>query len=202
MNQYNLYRSEMETGDILLFSGKGILSAGIKLGSLCKWSHVGMVVKVENPDIALLYQATPSTIVKDFFLKRENPGVQINVLSHVVEKYDGEIAYRKLNVHRSQEMLDSLSAFRKEIKGRPFEESKWEIIKACYDGPLGKNDEEDLSSLFCSELVAEAYQRMGLLECDSRGGKTSNEYTPRDFSDKENLDLLLGAELGPELTLK
>ena len=202
MIYYHQYRHQMETGDLILFSGKGILSAGVKLGSLCKWSHIGMVVKVQNPDIALIYQATPSTIVKDFFLKKENPGVQINVLSHVVDKYDGDIAYRKLHVDRSQEMFDSLSAFRKEIKGRPFEESTWEIIKACYDGPLGSNEEEDLSSLFCSELVAETYQRMGLLQCNTIGGKLSNEFTPRDFSEKEELPLLLGASLGPEITLK
>ena len=68
MSTYSQFREEMETGDLILFSGKGKLSAGIKLGSLCRWSHIGMAfVKVQNPDIALIYQATPSTIVKDFF---------------------------------------------------------------------------------------------------------------------------------------
>ncbi|MDD7984471.1 YiiX/YebB-like N1pC/P60 family cysteine hydrolase [Lentisphaera marina] len=202
MTEYDKHRNSLETGDIILFSGPGILSAGIKLGSLCKWSHVGMVVRVQNPDIALIYQATPSTAVKDFFLKKENPGVQINVLSHVIETYPGDISLRKLNVERTQEFLDGLSAFRKEIQGRPFEESKWEIILAAYDGPFGSNQEEDLSSLFCSELIAEAYQRMGLLLGDEAGGKLSNEFTPRDFSEKGKIELLLGATLDLEIPLK
>ncbi|WDE99099.1 hypothetical protein PQO03_14775 [Lentisphaera profundi] len=201
-NDYHKHRGLLDTGDIILFSGPGILSAGIKLGSLCRWSHVGMVVKVKNPDIALIYQATPSTKAKDFFLKKENPGVQINVLSHTIETYPGDISYRKLNAERCQTMLDGLSAFRKEIKGRPFEESTWEIIKAAYDGPFGDNKEEDLSSLFCSELIAEAYQRMGLLECNSKGGKLSNEFTPRDFSEKGCLELLLQAQLSQEIEIK
>ena len=192
----------MDTGDLILFSGKSKLSGVVQWGSLSKWSHVGMVLKVQDPEFILIYQATPSTDVEDFFLKRENPGVQINLLSHVIDSYEGGVVYRKLHVDRDQKMFDSLSAFRKEVQGRPFEESNWEIIKACYDGPLGSNQEEDLSSLFCSELVAEAYQRMGLLKCNTQGGKISNEFTPCDFSEKEKLPLLLGASLGPEIILK
>ncbi|MEZ5578085.1 MAG: hypothetical protein R3F40_00820 [Candidatus Competibacteraceae bacterium] len=36
------------TGDILLFSGKGGISEGIKFFTLSKWSHVGMVYKFES----------------------------------------------------------------------------------------------------------------------------------------------------------
>jgi len=57
-----------------------------------------------------------------------------------------------------------------------------ELLKSAYDGPFGKN-EEDLSSLFCSELVAEAYQRLGLLT----EGTPSNEFTPADFGGDINL---------------
>jgi hypothetical protein len=42
--------------------------------------------------------------------------------------------------------------------------------------------------LFCSELVAEAYQRMDLLS----EKKLSSEYTPKDFSDKSKLKLMKG----------
>ena len=94
-------------------------------------------------------------------------------------------------------MLETLSSFRQEMKHRSFEKSKLEIIKAVYDGPFGKN-ETDLSSLFCSELIAEAYQRMGLLD----SSLPSNEFTPKDFSEKGSLKLLLGASLGHEIYLK
>ena len=59
-----------------------------------------------------------------------------------------------------------------------------------------RNDKEDLSSLFCSELVAEAYQHMGVLDPK----KSSSEYTPDDFSSARdsNLELKTG-RFGPEI---
>lgn len=71
------------------------------------------------------------------------------------------------------------------------------MLRAVYDGPLGRNRTEDDSSYYCSELVAEAYQRMGLLPTSP----PANEYTPHDFSSerKEPLSLLLDATLDAEV---
>jgi hypothetical protein len=44
-----------------------------------------------------------------------------------------------------------------------------------------KNPPSDGSSFYCSELVAEAYQRVGLLPTPPLG-PTSNNYIPPDFS--------------------
>ena len=71
----------------------------------------------------------------------------------------------------------------------------WELVRAVWDGPLGGN-EEDLTSLFCSELVAEAYQSMGLLLPNEQGGAPSNEYTPSYFCHTRPLDLIGPWELG------
>ena len=117
MKKYEDIRENLKTGDIVLFSGKGGISHGIKLVTNSKWSHVGMVLRL--PD-----------------------------------------------------------------------------SKAAYDGPLGHN-EEDLSSLFCSELVAEAYQRIGLLT----SAMPSNEYTPKDFAERRGLKLEKG-KLGEEISVE
>ena len=85
---------------------------------------------------------------------------------------------------------------RRELNGRPYEKKHLELINALRDGPLGVENEENLSSLFCSELVAEAYQSLGLLNVD----KPSNEYTPADFSALEKLQLRHGY-LGVEIKL-
>lgn len=197
MDNYNNLRDSLKTGDIILFSGKGLLSTGIKIGSSCHWSHVGMIVRFNKPDVVLLYQSSPLSKVHDYTHRAPKPGVQINVFSETCEHYDGDIALRRLNYDLSDTMLDALSSFRQEMKHRSFETSTLEIIKAAYDGPLG-NNEEDLSSLFCSELIAAAYQRMGLINYQL----PSNEFTPRDFSEKGSLPLLLGASLGREIRLK
>ena len=84
---------------------------------------------------------------------------------------------------------------RRELRGRPYEQSLVALARAAYDGPGGANA-EDLSSLFCSELVAEAYQRLGLLGDDI----ASSEFTPSDFAAHSPLTLLRGT-LGDEIVL-
>jgi len=39
----------------------------LKIGALCAWSHVALVVRVKEPDVALIYQSTPLCKAKDFF---------------------------------------------------------------------------------------------------------------------------------------
>ena len=202
MATYDEVRDKLDTGDIVLFSGKGLISMGLKIGSLCTWSHVAMVVRVKEPDVALLYQTTPVCKAKDFFEGVLKNGVQVNVMSEAVNGYNGKVAVRHLSVVRTPEMLNALSRFRQEVRNRPYEEHIIQMVKAVWDGPLG-HVEEDLSSLFCSELVAEAYQRMGLLPSNESGGSPCSEYTPKNFSTEGGgIELLLGATLGKEIVIR
>jgi predicted NAD/FAD-binding protein len=202
MATYDDVRDNLDTGDIVLFSGKGLISMGLKIGALCTWSHVAMVVRVREPDVALLYQATPVCKAKDFMDGVLKNGVQINVMSEAVKGYNGKVAVRHLSVARTPDMLTGLSQFRQEVKDRPYEDHIIQMVKAVWDGPLG-HVEEDLSSLFCSELVGEAYQRMGLLPDNECGGRPCTEYTPKDFSTEGGgLELLLGASLGEEIVIR
>ena len=91
--------------------------------------------------------------------------------------------------------LKKLDALRKELRGRPYEQNYAELFKSAYDFMSGAN-EEDLSSLFCSELVAEAYQQLGML----KNQKPSNEYVPADFSSLRELNLVKG-KLDEEIEL-
>lgn len=194
---YQSMRSQLRTGDIVLFSGKGGISTGIKWGTLSKWSHVGMVLRLPEYDFVTVWESTTLSTTIDLDSKQPRKGVQLVPLSARVSGYDGDIAVRRLTGVADDDVnVDELMNLRKEISGRPYEQSKIELIKSAYDGPLGRNA-EDLSSLFCSELVAEAYQRMGLLA----DGVPSNEYTPADFSQKRNLTLLKGS-LADEVLIK
>jgi len=62
------------------------------------------------------------------------------------------------------------------------------------------HNEETLDALFCSELVALVYQRMGFLASPKDGGEPSSEYVPGDFSVgfEHKLPLLKG-KLGDEI---
>lgn len=203
MNELRIYdeqmRAELKTGDIVLFSGKGGISAGVKWATLSRWSHVGMILKLPEYDFVTVWESTTLSSLVDLDTQVPRKGVQLVPLSARIKDYDGEIAVRQLDgVTFEDSDIQELIKLRHEVAGRPYEKNVIELIKAAYDGPLGRNT-EDLTSLFCSELVAEAYQRLGLLSED----KPSNEYTPCDFSEKkkEKLKLLKGS-LGEEIYMK
>ncbi len=201
---YDRTRKSLDTGDIVLFSGKGPISQGIKRFTFSKWSHVGMVIKSHEFDSILLWESTTLTDIPDLESGNLLKGVQIVPLSQRIALYNGGISIRKLTIGRTKKRIASLVKLRKELRGKKYEKSNLELIRSAYDGPFGHNT-EDLSSLFCSELVAEAYQAMGLLPDDKKSEdyKPSNEYTPADFSYKKRKYFhLLKGRLGKEIVIK
>ena len=199
--KYTTLRDKIKTGDIVLFSGKGGISTGIKWATSSKWSHVGMIYCIPEHNLVLLWESTTLSNIEDIDEKRAKKGVQLVPFSERLLKYNGEFAVRMLSKDLDSTQLQKLVEFRTEVRGRDYEKSEIELVKSAYDGPFGKN-QEDLSSLFCSELVAEAYQRMGLLP--EAKVKPSNEYTPSDFSSQANLNdlpLINGYTLGRETTV-
>lgn len=173
---YDLYKKHhvFSTGDLLLFDGKGPISVTIKRFTFSKWSHVGLVAKLD--DNIFCFESTTLA---------DTSGVQMTLLSERLRAYEGRVAVRHL-LNSDGSMLQPeqknfihrvILDFRQEVRGRPYEKSKLELILAAYDGPFGEN-KQDLSSLFCSELVAEALQRARVLDIT----RPSNEFTPADFS--------------------
>ena len=174
--QYCKIRDQLKTGDMVLFSGSGFVSRIIQMYTRSIWSHVGLVVKDEWYDMLLLWESTTLSKIKTVY-GNVRQGVAIRPLSEVVANYEGNVGVRQLNHPLSDGQQVDIAELRKEFKGRDYEQSKSELFKSAYDFIGGRN-EEDLSSLFCSELVAEAYQRVGLLSEYT----PSNEYTPSDLS--------------------
>lgn len=199
--KYESLRKDLKTGDIVLFSGGSGISNGIKWATFSDWSHVGMVLVLEEYDFVCLWESTTTGGIKDLKSGKVRKGVQLVPLSGRVRQYDGKIAVRRLmGVSFSSDDVSALMRLRKKLARRPYEKNKLELLGAAYDSFGGANS-EDLSSLFCSELVAEAYQSLGLVKSGKKD-KASNEYTPADFSeDDESLPWLRGS-LGPEITLK
>jgi len=84
------------------------------------------------------------------------------------------LGVRRLTLNRTPEMKQALSDFIKEVDGRPYKQSWMDLVRAWQ----GSHTNEDLSSIFCSELIAAAYKRMGLLD----NSIPSNNYLPVDFA--------------------
>ena len=152
------------------------------------------------------YTQTFFTGLVDIESGRVRRGVELLPLRHkIFSGWYNRVAVRRLagiSPEKRAEIYEELLKFRKEIQGRPYEKDKVELILSSIDIQEGflsflRNKQEDLSSLFCSELVAAAYQRMGLLGEE----KLSNEYTPDDFSSARNLQLKHGY-LEPEVYIE
>ncbi len=137
-----------------------------------------MVIRSEEWDMLLLWESTTLSKLKDVQSGIAHQGVQLVPLSEKIRTYNGDVGIKQLEgITVDGERKKKLMAFRQEVKGRPYEQNKLELFKSAYDGPFGHN-EEDLSSIFCSELFAEGYQRMEFLTEDT----PSNEYTPGNLS--------------------
>jgi len=190
-------RDALDSGDILLFAGESRFSRTIKRLTGSHWSHSALVARPYAGGPLLLWEATLDTDLADITTHKMASGVNLYDLEHWIRHYGGETAIRKLKVERTEAMRAGLLTFYQEAKGRPYERNRLELFRAVYDGPLGRNRKEDQSSFYCAELVAQAYQRMGLLPPTPN----ANEFTPHDFSSerKKPLPLLLGATLEPEV---
>ena len=187
--QYAEKRCELKTGDILLFEGKGFGSWVIKRATFSKWSHVGMVYKAA--DDVFCYEALK--------LKKGKDGVQTSLLRARIKDYDGKIWVRQLRTRRTQSFVERFDTYRERMKCREYENNIWELMGAA----MPWKNKEDFTSLFCSELIAGAYQALHLI------GKTiiANEFTPGDFSYDGVVEYCLKlcdfqARLAPEVLLE
>ena len=69
-------RAVLRTGDLILFSGKGGASAGIKWATFSRWSHVGLVVVLPEYDFVTVWESSTTTALLDLDTRRLNKGVQ------------------------------------------------------------------------------------------------------------------------------
>lgn len=162
-----------------------------------KWTHVGMIIIDSKYDFPLVYESCHSTRIKGLDIGRTTVGVQIIPFYERLEKYPGDMVLRRLEDARlTEDAKYRLRLFRRAMVGKPFERNFWQIIGANYRW-FFLPKEENLSSVFCSELIAQCYIELGLLPTTL----PSNKYCPADFSEERVMDLRQGY-LGDEEIIK
>jgi len=191
----------------VFFSGDALVSRLIKTISQADWSHIGMVFRISNElfeeDLVLLWESTGLTNLADIQTGDRKAGVMLVDLQQRIMTYPGKVSVRQLlkdndsNFKMSTEQLMKFIKLREEFKGRSYDFDPVELLGAVIDHKSFIHNEEDLSRLFCSELQAATYQRMGILSYDI----SSNEYTPGDFA-TESIPFVKGYSLGETLAIK
>ena len=137
----------------------------------------------------LLFESTIDSEIPDVQDGYIKTGTQLVDLRQKIRTYYGVPVWRRLDFERTPELLVKLRGFIDEVRGRPYEVSKLEFVKAFF----GTNTKTDTQSFFCSELVAEAYIRLGIL----KGTLHSDNYLPSFFSNE--LEVYLPLEPGVKL---
>lgn len=157
---YRTARPMMQLGDVILFGGKGLLSALIRWRTGSVVSHAGMVSfgKSYRDELRYRVRVTDSTQIGD------RRGVFTRYLSDVVRDYDGKIWWlplrkevrSKLDVQAMVEYLHSM---------RNAEYDLWQVARAGFKTIFHRNltpVQESSKRVFCSEYVAFALKAAGV----------------------------------------
>lgn len=146
------------TGDVLAFGGKGAVSRAIQVATRSPVSHVGVVVAGEADPVVI-----ESTTLDGL------QGVAATPLSPRVATYPGRVWWLPLSERTRLHLdVDQLAGFLRSQLGRAYDRRQvlqfaWRCV------PLLRHlcQREDLDRLFCSELIAAAFEHAGLLDCNA-----------------------------------
>ena len=167
----------MDTGDIILFHNKHLASQATKMFTMSQWDHIGVVLRWADNGLKL-FEATSN-------------GVGLFNLAARLEFLHSstKMAVRRLSgVQRTPEMLQALDGFIQMMRGRHYKKRIGVLVKAAVSSEKETKDDEDLSSVFCSELVIASYQKMRIMS-DKFAAKA---FLPKDLADKDNFVELEG----------
>ena len=182
------------TGDIWLFRGPSPADRAIRLFTNSPVNHVGMVIALDGLP-PLLWHAELGSSAPDVWSGENTRGAQLHRLEDAVgvwvHKYGQRAWFRQLDATITKEMEDAALATVAEYDGRRFPRTG-ALVKRWLLGRIRRSVQ--LNDLFCAEVVAVTYERMGLLE--SR--RPANWYDPGRFWSGDRLEVV-GGTLGAEI---
>ncbi|MCB1159522.1 MAG: hypothetical protein KDK45_18625 [Leptospiraceae bacterium] len=188
----------LKTGDIILMHGLFPMSQVIEALEWSYWTHSGMVVLaadlgLENCPPVLYWESNSLKNIKDINTNTFKSGPMLVGLEERLKGnkgyYDSAFVLRQLQVERTDTMFENLKDLMPEVSSAIFPND----FDMFYRGMLGRcfNQSVSMDKIYCSELVAMSYIRMGLLP----KYRVPNAYEPGDFSIRRRIPLLQRAFL-------
>jgi hypothetical protein len=179
----------LKTGDLVLFAGAGPWHARL-WPRRSGWTHVGLVLRRDEDLEPLLWEAQEGL----------RHGTVLAPLATRIARFPGRIGVRCLSRPLEAATCRRLDALRQDL-AQPRPHGLLDLIAAADDGWLGARPEH-LGEPMDAELVATAYQSLGLLEAVEAGGRSPERFRPRHFAGGHGLELKSGYALGPEIVLQ
>jgi len=188
--------AETRTGDVLLFRGGSPADRAIRAFTNSPVNHVGMVLAIEDLP-PLLWHAELGKSLPDVWSGERQRGTQLHRMTDAVStwhhRYGQRVWLRQIDVDVTPAMEDEVLRTVNELDGTTFPRTG-SLVTGWLKGRARRTKE--LEQLFCAEVVAITYERMGLL--DSK--RPPNWYDPGKFWSGDKLELK-GASLGPEIEI-
>lgn len=185
------------TGDLWLFRGQKANDRFVQVATNSPVNHVAMAVAIGDLP-ALLWHTESSPSAVDVWQGERRPGVQLQRLDEAVEVWSSRWGHKPFIRQPSPAVArhaeDELLRVINEYSGRRFPTARG-LAKRWFLGRARRAAFPD--EIFCAELIAVTYQRMGLL--DQR--KPPNWYDPGRFWSGDRIHLGAGFSLAPEVAV-
>lgn len=188
--------AETRTGDVWLFRGKSTADRAIRAVTNSPVNHVGMVIALDDLP-PLLWHAELGRTLPDVWAGISHRGTQLHRLADAAgqwhHRYGQEAWMRPIDIDVDTEMEDAVITAVAELNGRTFPGTR-SLATGWLKGRVRRD--AGLEQLFCAEVVAITYERMGLLGSE----RPANWYDPGKFWSGHHLQLE-GATLGREVAV-
>ena len=185
------------SGDVWLFTGRKLADRAIRAATNSPVNHVAMVLAIDDLP-PLLWHAELGRSMTDVWTGELQRGAQLHRLTEAadtwVNRYGQRAYFRQIDPVASAEMENLALGVVQELSGRRFPTTLG-LVGHWIKGRARRS--VSLEDIYCAELVALTYQRMGLL--DDR--RPLNWYDPGKFWSGDKLELAGGAVLGPEIAV-
>ncbi len=185
------------TGDLWLFRGPSAADRAIQVFTNSPINHVGIAVVLGDLP-PLMWHAELGHSLLDVWSGSRHRGVQLHDLGSAVttwtERYHQGAWLRQLHADVTQEMEDALLREIARKDGTSFP-TTLALVGRWARGRIHRP--ADIEASYCAEVVASAYQVMGLLDRI----RPANWYDPGRFWSGDHLELLRDARLGQEIAV-
>lgn len=189
---------QIQTGDIFVFHCDALESRAIDIVTDSWFSHAAMAIVHPETGQRLIWQTDPGAIVEDPLTHSSHTGAQLGDLADAVNQtaktWGDQPYWRALRWTRPTDFDAVVATAISALEKTPYPSDLAMVL----DYLLGRQDVANSDgTMFCSQLIAATYQRIGLLGEEH----PSNHYRPKDFSSETGAQLSLeaGAELATEV---
>ena len=195
---YSQARSQLRTGDILLFHGLAAPSELIEFFTHSLWCHAAFVWNLEDIDRVLLLESVDSYGVRA--LRMSN---KLNGIPPDPKPYPGKLLvarHRLMPYPAPPALVGRMTGFAVDRLGYPYSPAELARIgmriAAGLVGQTLPGQLDPQNAYVCSEYVAKCYEAMGIALAPDRGGYLA----PADIANDPNVEAILSLCPDPPAT--